>query len=208
MDNDTPLDLNDIVDEIVKSPIKADSKHNPLRDVDTELSAQELKNMPGMGMGLVCRKVPVPLMPPKRGKKMGKVGKPKHVPTDKTRNYVVDAMVIEGKRPKGVARALGIHYCTLTKYYSDEMDIAEDLRLEFMDDTLYRNALKSALDPAYNASMIAWYKRHGYMRDKMDITSNGETIESNNFIVVPSVKKQDKTVVEGEVIDEDIPEIE
>lgn len=165
-------------------------------------TVEQLNNTPGAGVPIGDPvKIPIPKLPKRRsktGKRDGKSGKPPHEPTDAMRQYVYDFMC-QGGTQLICAHNLRISAPTLGKHYDYELSLAESRKDMAVDGVLLRNAIRADGNKDFQRSAEFYYKRHGKIRDHVDITSGGEAIEGNNVIIVPAVAVLPKS-------DDDIPE--
>ena len=192
MSSETSQDLPDTTEQdedvIIDSNLKINKVNEDLNRATIPASNVELMDKPGYGVTIGGRDIPIPRAPRKRkgiGTQEDK-GRPAHEPTDPYRQYVFDACM-EGYTLRGIAHNLRIGYATLMKYYSYEIEQAEEAKDRVMDGVLYRNARRSEINPAYQRSAEFYYKRHGKVKDQLDITSNGESMDSVIAIVMPAV---------------------
>jgi hypothetical protein len=87
-------------------------------------------------------------------------GKPRHVPTEETRQKVMDCTA-RGVVQKSICQMLGITDKTLVKYYRAELDIGTDDANFQIAGALFKKALKGD-----TGSMIFWLKTRGGWREK------------------------------------------
>ncbi|MCH9666106.1 MAG: hypothetical protein K0U41_09735, partial [Gammaproteobacteria bacterium] len=206
---DIPSDLvndDDRPDELVETDVDLDSIPHPLEKIRADQTIGDLRKIPGGGIGLTLPKFPPLTFPPRRGNKPGVMGQPRHQPTKQFRQRVFDAMA-SGYNQEMVATMLRISANTLRKYYDFEIEQAEAHKRYVQDSSLYLSALQGHIDPAFFPHTKLHYQLTGRLTEKVDVTSNGETMENPHFIVVPTVINNKITVNtdKGE-IDPDIPE--
>ena len=90
------------------------------------------------------------------------VGRPGHVPTPETRRQV-EALASCGTTYELVARVVDISVPTLTKHYSDVLEVAAAKANAMIAQSLYRRALSN--DKGAVAAAIFWLKSRAGWRD-------------------------------------------
>ena len=112
-----------------------------------------------------ARTRPVNQIPPKRGR-----GKPKYVPTDKDRRFVL-ALAIADRGQEEICRVLNISQPTLRKYFRDEIDNGKLKAGAAVVANLYSLATK----PDFKATTAAiyWTKSRLGWSDRVEIKHSG-----------------------------------